>query len=61
MEKYVNDEKEKENNDYFNSNYFGHLKCCRFVCKSQGIYYQKGFYVSTTRSVYYGDISYRTF
>ena len=60
MEKYVNDEKEKENNDYFNSNYFGHLKC-RFVCKSQGIYYQKGFYVSTTRSVYYGDISYRTF
>ena len=61
MENDINDEKEKENNNYINSNYFSQLNCCRFVCKSLGIYCQKGFNVRTTRSVYYGDISYRTF
>ena len=61
MENDINDEKEKENNNYINSNYFGYLNCCRFVYKSQGIYGQKGFYGRGTRSIHYGDISYRTF
>ena len=59
MENDINEE--KENNNYSNSNYFSHRNCCRFVCKSQGIYGQKGFNGKRTRSIHYGDISYRTF
>ena len=56
-----NDKKEKENNNNLINNYFSHLNCCSFVRKSQGVYGPKGFNARTTRSIHYGDISYRTF